>query len=224
MFHPSATVLSILAVALAMCGCGTRYAYAPVTTTSAEVVGHPAADYPFPPEAPCGDVRLATLGLADVDGSKAIRLRMILTNHGSEPWLLDKSEQELAVVTGGKRNERTEIVRALTRVAGARVEVPPQQTENVDLFFTLPRDASDPSEVTAFDAIWTVRVGPRAIATRTPFERWTVSLPARNVPAAHYPFDEGTTTRGRLPGTPDTRWKDATPVVVPDPRIEPRLP
>jgi hypothetical protein len=223
MFHECGAVVSILAVALAMCACGTRYAYAPVTTTSAEVVGNPAADYPFPPEAPRGDVRLATLGLVDVGDSKAIRLRMILTNRGSEPWLLDKSEQQLAVVASEDGKKRTEIVHALTQVAGARVEVPPQQTETVDLFFPLPRDASDPSEVPAFDAIWTVRVGARAIATRTPFERWTVSLPARNVPAAHYPFDEGT-PRGRVPDTPDSRGKAAPPVLVPDPTIEPRLP
>jgi hypothetical protein len=166
-------------------------------------------------------VRLATLGLADVAGSKAIRLRMILANHGSEPWIVDKSEQQLAVAVRPNGNQRTEIVNALAEPGASRVEVPPQRTATVDLLFPLPRGATDPSEVPAFDAIWTVRVGDRAIATRTPFERWTVSLPAQAVPTVDYPFYDGT-TRGRLPGTTDTQWKAAPPVLVPDPTVEPR--
>jgi hypothetical protein len=221
MFRKYATVVSTIVVALAICGCGARYAYAPVTVTSGEIAGSPAADYPFPPETPRGDVRLATLGLADVSGSKAIRLRMIFTNHGSEPWILDKSEQQLAVVVRENGSKRTEIVKALAEPGASRVAIPPQRTATVDLLFPLPRGATDPSEVPAFDAIWTVRLGERAIATRTPFERWTVSLPAQDVPAADYPYNDGT-THGRLPGSTDTRWKDAPPVLVPDPTVAPR--
>lgn len=205
-------------LAASVIACGSRiYGYAPVTTTSAEIAGHPAAELPFPPDSPQGDVRLATLGLtqATVESPRAIHVRMVATNRGAAPWIIVKSEQELAVAVGG--GPRAAIVRASAQQPGTsdRVEVRPGETATVDLHFPLPPGARDASDVPAFDALWSVHSGSRIVTTRTPFERFLASSPAQNVPAAAYPYSPGT-TRERLPRTPDSRWPVNDPLLIPD--------
>jgi hypothetical protein len=213
-------------LAISATACGTRsYRYAPVKTTGADLVGQPAAELPFPPDSPQGHVRLATLGLAGgtAESPRSIHVRIVATNRGPETWVIEKSEQELAVAVGAGR--RTTVVRAnaeLPRGAPARVEAPPGATATVDLYFPLPAGARDASDVPAFDALWSVHSGSRAFTTRTPFERFLASSTA-HVPAAAYPYTPRT-ERERPPGTPDSRWPADDPTLVPDPVPRPALP
>jgi hypothetical protein len=219
--------LRALAVALVLspAACApTRYAYAPVTSTttstSAELVGHPAADYAFPPGSPHGRVRLATFGVAQVTATSPwfFHLRMVATNQGDEPWTIDKNEQRLQLAIGDD-GKRSASVQPTTDVDGspARVEVAPGETKTVDLYFPRAPGARDAAEVPAFETIWTVHVGSRAITIATPFERFLASGAAKNVPRPEhrYPLDDPTTNatspENRLPGTPDTRWPPPTP-------------
>jgi len=212
--------LVVLAAMLAMpaYACGPRtYGYAPVTNTSAQVSGHLAAELAFPPDSPHGNVRLATLGLTQASGggTRSIHVRMVAENRGREPWIVDKREQELAVAVGDAA--RATVVRAdIVQPRGApdRVEVRPGETATIDLFFPLPPGAQGARDVPAFDAVWVVRAGSRAVATRTPFERFAAS-PAQNVPTAAYPYTPRT-RRERLPGTPDSRWPADDPILMPD--------
>lgn len=210
--------LASFALWLSTAACGpTRYAYAPVTTTSAEVVGHPAADYAFPPDSPQGRVRLATFGIAQIvrDGPWYFHVRLSARNDGQETWLIDKQVQILQVVEDDD-HEHTTVVRAAVDVGDSpvQVEVPPQATRDVDLFFPLPPGARDPTDVPGFEVSWTVRAGARYIPMTTAFERFLASGPARNVPRAapNYPLADGVNPGNRLPGTPDDyRWPQPTP-------------
>lgn len=212
---------SALAVAFAfgLIACApTRYAYAPVTTTSAEIVGHPAAEVPFPPESPHGRVRLATFGIAQVaeDGPRYFHVRMSATADGKEPWVIERKEQvaDIAIEDGPDRTAR---VAAATDVARspARIEITPGTTGSIDLFFPLPPGAKDAAEVPAIRVTWTVHERDRAITMVTPFERFVARGPALSLPRPEprYPYGNDVGPR-RLPGTPDTRWPQ--PDTLPD--------
>jgi len=58
--HKEATLFLLGALALAACANGSSYV--PAVTSNAVVANLQAIDYPIPPEAPAGDIRLATLG------------------------------------------------------------------------------------------------------------------------------------------------------------------
>lgn len=221
---PSLALALTASAALAVAACGpTRYAYAPVTTTSAEIIGHPAAEYPFPPDSPHGRVRLATFGIARFarNGAWFFHVRMNATNDGTCTWSVDKSEQVLEIAAGDDRERKTR-VHATTEADGsaAHVEVTPGTTEPIDLFFPLPPALRDASEIPAFEVFWSVREGSRSVAMVTPFERFLASGPAFSAPRAppNYPYGDGLSPR-RLPGTPDGRWPqpEATPYQPPLP-------
>ena len=222
-------MLAVVAwLALGTMACGTRlYGYAPAatTSTSAEVNTLPAAEYAFPPDSPQGNVRLATVGIAEpsAEAPRSIHVRMVLTNLGGEPWTLEKAEQRLEVAVGnGQRT--TELGASAARGAsGAHVEVLPGHSATIDLFFPLPTGAREAADVPAFDALWTVHAGARVITTRTPFERFLASSPAQNVPTARYPYASGT-KQERLPGTTDSRWPVIDPLLMPDPIPGPMVP
>ena len=200
-----------IGVYLLAVGCEpTRYLYTPATTTltSSEPAQSRNAEYPFPPESPHGDIRLATSGIAKVSqgAPNAVELRMIVRNRSQERWLIDTREQTLVLAT--RAYEQTPGTLAS---APSVVEVLPQQTATIELAFALPLVASKASEIPAFDAVWTVHVGARAITIRTTFERLVVPGVAADVPAAGHPFNTGTPATGeRLPGT--TRWTDTLPL------------
>jgi len=166
-------------VALTACA-PTRYSYAPVTTTSAELAGASAAVYGMPPGAPRGDVRIAMLGVTSLGpvgthevGSDAIHLALAVSNRSDEPWTVDPSEQRLTLTLKRQRSE----VYATSGEAprSSTVLVLPRSTRMIDLYFPLPiqfqkEDAPPPFEVT-----WTVHAGGRAVTQRTPFQRFIIS-------------------------------------------------
>lgn len=202
-------------LSLAACSGQQGYLYAPSTTTltSAEPAQTRTAEYPFPPDSPQGDIRLATSGLAKVsaDAPTAVQLRMVVRNRSQERWVIDPREQKLVLVARG--DERTIHTTASTTSAVA-VEVLPAQSATIDLSFDLPPTTSKPSEIPAFDAVWTVRVGERRITTRTTFERLVAPSIANDVPTAGYPFNRGASPLAgeRLPGTPGSRWTETQPL------------
>jgi hypothetical protein len=62
--------LALLLLAGAGCASG-RYIYEPEENVTARISGRPAAYYPVPPQAPRGDVRVATLGIARLSSRPA---------------------------------------------------------------------------------------------------------------------------------------------------------
>jgi hypothetical protein len=213
-------------VALSACE-PTRYAYAPVTTTSADLAGASAAAYGIPPDAPRGDVRLAMMGISSLaategaPGSRdrgdtmrtdAIHIGLAVSNRSDQAWTVDPSEQHLTLTVKQHRNDIWATNREMA--LSGPVVVPPRSTRMIDLYFPLPIDFKKEDAPPPFDVVWTVHAGAQPVSRRTTFQRFIVSPapePGRDV---RTPDDVGNPSDQLLPGTniPDRR-----PVLPPIP-------
>ena len=186
--------------AVAFLGCApTRYVYAPVRTTSADLEGASAAVYEIPPGSPRGDVRLAMLGVASLrpgglsDSTlRAIHIALAVSNRSDEHWTVDPSEERLTLTM---RHERSDIYATTAEIARATtVDVPPRSTRLFDLYFPLPIQLEKENELPSFDVFWTVHIGSRAITQRTPFQRflaepWPLDKRDLSLPGEFYKSD-----------------------------------
>lgn len=102
--------LALASVAsVAIIGCDRNYVYAPAVSNRVTVSGRPATFARIPPEAPRGDVRVATAGIAglgpankDDDAEiRALHLRMVVANNSERPWTVDTREQRLVLPNAG---------------------------------------------------------------------------------------------------------------------------
>jgi hypothetical protein len=161
---------------LAVISCAPRaYVYAPVTTTSAEVAGRPAASYPIPRDAPEGTAQIVSFGVADVQPEeagelvRALCMRLIVANQSERGWSVDARVQALVFEDG------QEATPMYALAPGApMVEVPGGRTQTIDLFFPLPAGAEDARALPRFDAVWSVRTSRSVVTGRTPFARSAV--------------------------------------------------
>lgn len=179
---------AVAAVAILACA-PARYVYAPVMTTGADVRGAPGAVYKMPPGSPRGDVRLAMLGVAELrpgglaDSTlRAIHVAFVVSNRSDEHWTVDPSEEHLTLMN----HERNDIYATTVEIARpSKVDVPPQSTRSIDLYFPLPLQLRRESKLPSFDVVWTVHTGSRAITQRTPFQRFLAEsspLDSRDAP------------------------------------------
>jgi hypothetical protein len=204
---PRRFVVSFALAALSGCA-SERYTYAPVQTTSAEIAGEPAAVYAVPPESPRGDVRVATFGIAPLrpegieDSTlRAIHVALVVSNRSNEVWTVDGGEQQLTLAGWSPVGATTVKV---TRPP--QTEIPARSTRWIDLFFPLPSGVDHAREIPAFDVMWTVHVGPRAVTARTPFDRFLVEPAPRRLPDLREP-ERIPGTEPPLPGSePPDRW------------------
>ena len=157
----------------------TRYSYAPVTTSSAELAGASAAVYGMPPDSPRGDVRIAMLGVTSMGpvgthepGSDAIHVALAVSNRSDETWTVDPSEQHLTLTL---KRQRSDIYATSGQVPLTTVLVPPRSTRMIDLYFPLPIQFQKEDAPPPFEVIWTVHAGGRDVTQRTPFQRFIVS-------------------------------------------------
>ena len=177
-------------LAIAAGACESRsFIYRPAMSSSAVIAGRPAAHHRIPPEAPRGDVRVATFGFAEltpVDGKgddiRSLHVRVVVANDSDATWTVDTREQRVALPGSGE--SRPAYARS-DDGAPPTVEVPPGAQRSVDLFFPLPPSMQRASELPAFDTIWTVHAGNRTITQRTPFERLEVTPVYRSTPYHH---------------------------------------
>jgi hypothetical protein len=168
-----------LALGLALGACSSdAYVYSPTTNTNATLEGKPAAAYPIPPERPTGDVRIASIGFADLAAKgvpeagkvRSIHVREIVENDSRAPWTIDTREQRLTIDEGDA--SRAAFARADPGSTGPPlVQVAPGATRAVDLFFPVPAPMSKARTLPAFDAVWTVTTDQRVVIERTPLER-----------------------------------------------------
>lgn len=174
------TRLLALASLLIATGCASEYAYVPATNATATIQGRIAAEYPIPPNAPQGDVRIASYGIAEVSPSdatggerlRALHLRVVLANASASPWTFDTREQRVDL--SGRGPLAPSFASANPGSPPPTVSVEPNGKRVVDLFFVLPSDLQHASAIPEFDALWNVDTGSGPIAQRTPFERLLV--------------------------------------------------
>ncbi len=151
--------------------CASQGAYVPEERATATLEGRTAASYRLPSDDhEQGHVRVASYGVAELEGegsSKAIHLRLAVSDNGSEPVTLDPTEQRLQLPDGSQLAPRFAQV---TGRAVTKVTVQPGTTQHVDLYFQLPE-----SEVPErFDVSWRVRLGDEVLSRITPFDKMDV--------------------------------------------------
>jgi hypothetical protein len=173
--------------------CEPQYAYVPVTNATV-IAGHIAADYPVPKEAPRGDVRLSSYGIADLGAShdhddrvRALHLRVTLIDDSDRPWTMDTREQ--LVDLDGWGLSVAAYASANAGSAPPAITVPPKGKRVVDLFFPLPAELQQAKRLPSFDVVWKVRADEKEIAERTPFERISVEPPPSYDPLFDYGAD-----------------------------------
>jgi hypothetical protein len=172
-------------VLLALAACEQSYVYAPATNTGAEVAGRPASDVSIPPEAPRGDVRVASFGISELEAKDApnaprvpaLHLRTIVANNSDKPWTVDTREQRVSLDSRG--DSRPAYATADAGTPPPLIVVPPGGKRTVDLFFPLPPDLGKADQLPAFDAVWSVQTDTRVVTQRIPFERLALE-PARS--------------------------------------------
>lgn len=179
--------------ALLGAACEPQYAYVPLTNATV-IAGHVAADYPVPKEAPRGDVRLASYGIADLGSSRdredrvrALHLRVTLIDNGDRPWTMDTREQ--LVDLDGYGRSVPAYASANAGSAPPAITVPPMGKRVVDLFFPLPTELQRAERLPTFDVVWKVHAEDKDIAERTPFERIAVEPPPSYDPIYDYGAD-----------------------------------
>jgi hypothetical protein len=212
-------VLPVAPVALSSCA-PTRYSYAPVTTTGADLGGASAAVYGVPPEAPRGDVRVAMLGISSVSplGSQespadAIHVALAVSNRSDETWTVDPSEQRLTLTMKRQRSDVYAATRDVTR--STAVLVPPRSTRMIDLYFPLPIQFQKEVAPPPFDVIWTIHAGSRGVTQRTPFQRFVVSPTPEDERDLRKPDDIEEHDRA-LPGEQQPERRPVLPFSPPD--------
>lgn len=181
-------VLSKMAVLAALClgaafwtGCAgpASTVFRPMEQATAVERGQIAARYAMPPEAPRGDVRVASMGVSKVrddQGKKrpAVAVRVVVSNDdGAGVWSLTPGDVRLEHPVVGA------LTPAAVRVAprprseegdGGKVTIGPGEAREIDLHYHFP-PGEDPADVHRFDLVWTVQTDGRAVSERTPFER-----------------------------------------------------
>lgn len=190
-------------------GCGRfRYSYAPVTTTSAVMEGVPAAVVTMPADGAKGELRIASLGVANVTPPprvgvapfRSLFVRFVVVNDSAEPWTFDQAEQRIELEAGP--NRQTTWARTATGDRPPTVPVPPHGSASFDLLF--PVGARDEGDLARFAVQWSLRQGTRLLAGRVEFAR---HLETREpAPAA---FEPG--------APPPYRSPDRTTMPTPDP-------
>jgi hypothetical protein len=164
-------------VLLAAVGCASgRYIYEPEENATARISGRPAAYYPVPPQAPRGDVRVATLGIATLQSPSGagpsvhvMHVRMIVDdNVDTVAWHVDTREQLGGV--GGHGQSRPAF--ASVHPGGAPVvTIAPGMSATLDLFYPLPADVQEASEIPRFELLWKLGTSDGPVAERATFER-----------------------------------------------------
>jgi len=205
--------------ALAASGCVSHhYVYEPEQAATALVAGHSASYYQIPPQAPHGDVRVATLGIVKLkppsgEGAeiRAMHVRMVVDNNDDiGPWQVDTRQQD--AILGGHGKSRPAF--ASSNLGGPPVvSVAPGQSATIDLYYPLPEDMQKASQIPQLAVFWHVQTPEGAVAERTSFERVRVEPPP---PPGTIAWELGW---GWAPGWYDPYWPDYTfwgaPVLAP---------
>lgn len=159
--------------------CSPQYTYVPLTSATSSIDGQLASDYPIPPQAPQGDVRIASFGMTNITAPatplekiRAVHLRMIVANNSDAAWQVDTREQRLDL--SGYGPSVPAFASASPGSPPPVITVPPAGKRTVDLFFPLPPNEQHASAVPSFDALWQVKTGTEVVTERTPFERLRV--------------------------------------------------
>jgi hypothetical protein len=169
--------LAFLGLTASACS-ATTYAYVPATSAPpASLYGHPAADYAIPPQAPQGDLKVASYGVealspgnSDDEAVGALHLRISINNRSTTAWTLDTREQQ-AFVDGLATSTPAFASASPGTGSPPLVTIAPNSTRLVDVFFPLPEELQGASSVPGFRFTATVHTPAGPVYEVTPFAR-----------------------------------------------------
>jgi hypothetical protein len=172
--------IGILVGSLAIASCSPDYVYSPSENATANITGHPAADYQIPPKAPQGDVQLAYFGVTKISANgapkqkqKAVHVRMVVRDNGQTPWTMDTRQQALAF-PDGQELAPAHVTTDDGEVGLPSVMVPARGERVIDLFYRLPANKQSASQLPAFSVVWRVDTPHQQVTERTRFDRMLV--------------------------------------------------
>ncbi|HVK64196.1 MAG TPA: hypothetical protein VM694_06975 [Polyangium sp.] len=176
----------LLALALAVTGCGGSYYYQPAEQANATVSGYPAARYDIPPGTGQGDVRVSSFGVTDVRLSedeepvRALHVRFVVANEdGAAPWTVDT--RDLRVQFADMAGETAPVLANATQASMPVVVIPRGESTTIDAYFPLPESLRGARDLPQFDIVWRVHTDDRVVTQRTPFERRSIEPPPSTV-------------------------------------------
>jgi hypothetical protein len=177
----------VLLGCLALAACDPEYAYVPTSNPTAVVSGHVAADYGVPPEAPCGDVRVASSGFSRVplDGQSesvtddhplTLHLRLLVRNESATPWTIEAGAQRVEFEGFGSIAPSFAVADRSSASSPRTVTVFPGTRRSLDLYYFVPDELAEDAEesIPLFVASWQMKVGQRKVHGQTMFERLRV--------------------------------------------------
>jgi hypothetical protein len=124
-----------------------------------------------------GSIQLVALGPVDISSShiRVMHLQMVLSNAGNEKaWTVIPSEELLFLPTRGSKQPA--YVEAGTPFGYlASISVAPGEKKSIDLFYALPENMSDASDIPRFSVDWRVHRGTQSVEKITVFDRKKLS-------------------------------------------------
>ena len=175
--RPSGPLVATVA-ALALTACSATYAFVPATNATSAIYGHAATDYAIPPQSPQGSLRVASYGIEPLSAREApdesigaLHVRVLVSDMSPQPWTFDIREQRLSIPG---RPTSTPAFASASPAAGSSpplVTIAPNTTRLVDLFFPLPPDMQEASDVPAFELTSRVGTDQGVVSETTPFAR-----------------------------------------------------
>jgi hypothetical protein len=170
--------LGHLVAALGLSGCSATYAFVPATNASSAIYGHAATDYAIPPQSPHGNLRVASYGIEQLSPRDApdqsigaLHVRVLVADMSEVPWTFDIREQRLAVPG---RPASTPAFATASPAAGSSppvVTIAPKTTRLIDLFFPLPPDMQQASDLSGFELSSRIGTDQGVVTETTPFAR-----------------------------------------------------
>jgi hypothetical protein len=160
----------MLAVA-GILGCDSGYVYAPETANVVNRSGVPGQKTDIPQERPQGSVQVLSQGIHHVALAEgkvpALHVRMSVSNDGdATPWRVDASKQ-LADIPGKGLTAPLFV----SQEAAAITEIPQHARRTIDLYYALPPNVTDTSQMKHFELVWTVDTAERTVSSRISFDR-----------------------------------------------------
>ncbi len=101
-------------------------------------------------------------------------MRIEITNNQTESWTLNTADQTLSIGDQGKSSP------AYINLETKEKELPlitihPKEKKTVDLYYTLPEDSKNETEISKVQLSWRVQTADQKIHETTSFERIEVS-------------------------------------------------
>ncbi|MGZ3711048.1 MAG: hypothetical protein ACXVBE_04795 [Bdellovibrionota bacterium] len=158
--------------------------------------GHSEVSYSIPSGSQSGKVQVLSMGVVEVEPKHdakrvhSIHLRLTVSNHSPQKWLVDSEEQKVSYPTGG----RVPPSFVNSDSALPKLEIPPGELRLVDLYFALPTGMSTARDLTSFNFHWQVQdTNGNAVAEQTTlFNRRPIpELPVIVAPYSPYLYSPG---------------------------------